>query len=256
MVFAQGGAEPNNVDSVIGRLVRSGLWREGEGPAGEPATAKPLASSEEQPLPPSTDNSAAISEAAVNESSAVGPAQPHAHASGDEESIESYMERLMHRVRGSSSLSQSTPKPASAVLSNSTPSPVPEQAKEPEQAAPAEENPSSTQVRRRAAPELPTDLSAMRELANTAARTAIDSHARKRKGKQATTKLFGASVTIILSAVLGYWAWQQQSFDAAGAAAIGALVGFYWCLSAVGRLFGLRRERTAEEQEAPPAENK
>jgi hypothetical protein len=256
MVFAQGGEEPNNVDSVIGRLVRSGLWREGEGPPSEPEAAEPQVSSEEQPLPPSTDDSAAISEAAVNESSAVGPVQPHGHASGEEESIESYMERLMHRVRGSTSLSQSTSKPPSAVLSNSTPMPAPEPAKEPEQAGPPEDNPSSTQVRRRAAPELPTDLSAMRELANTAARTAIDSHARKRKGKQATTKLFGATATIILSAVLGYWAWRLQSFDAAGAAAIGGLVGLYWCLSAVGRLFGLRRERTAEEPEAPPADKK
>ena len=79
----------------------------------------------------------------------------------------------------------------------------------------------------------------MRELANTAARTAIDSHVRKRKGKQATGKLFGASATLVLSTVLGYWAWQLQSFDAGAGAGIGGVVGLYWCLSAVGRLFGL-----------------
>jgi hypothetical protein len=166
------------------------------------------------------------------------------------------MERLMQRVRGSSPVPESTSKPASAVLSDSNPRPAPEQAKEQEPAASTEEDPSSTQFRRRPAPELPTDLSAMRELANSAARTAIDSHARKRKGKQATTKLFGASATIVLSIVLGYWAWQLQSFDAAGAAAIGGLAGLYWCLGAVVRLFGLRRERTLEEPEAPSTDKK
>jgi hypothetical protein len=53
--------------------------------------------------------------------------------------------------------------------------------------------------------------------------------------------------------VLGYWAWQLQSFDAGAAASIGGVVGLYWCLSAVGRLFGLRRTATPVEDAANAA---
>jgi hypothetical protein len=95
----------------------------------------------------------------------------------------------------------------------------------------------------------------MRELANTAARTAIDRHARKHKGKQATSKLFGASGTVALSAVLAYWAWNLQSPQVGAAAGIGVIMGLYWSLSAAGRLFGLRRPSKSDEEEVntPPS---
>ena len=93
----------------------------------------------------------------------------------------------------------------------------------------------------------------MRELANTAARSAIDKHVRKHTGKQATGKLFGACLTVCASLVLAYWAWYGQSLPATVGAAIGGCVGLYWTWAAVRRLFSLMRlnqEQPAVEDEA------
>jgi len=248
MVFHQGGDEASNVDNVIGRLVRSGLWRDDEAPAAEAEVAAPQPSSQDQAPPPVVGEVPPVSASpAVDESPVAGPIRPTPSHSSEDESIESYMERLMLRVRGSSPVAQSSWKPATSALADSAPRTTPEATADSTPAAPGEEKPANDYSPRRTAPELTSDLSAMRELANTAARTAIDSHVRKRKGRQATGKLFGASATLVLSTVLGYWAWQLQSFDAGAAASIGGVVGLYWSLSAAGRLFGLRRAATPVE---------
>jgi hypothetical protein len=59
--------------------------------------------------------------------------------------------------------------------------------------------------------------------------------------------LFGAFLTVGLSATLGYWAWQTNSLQAAAGAIIGGSLGAHWLLSAARRLFKLRRLDTAQE---------
>jgi hypothetical protein len=92
-------------------------------------------------------------------------------------------------------------------------------------------------------------MTAMRELANSAARSAIDKHVRKHTGKQVTGKLFGACLTVCTSLVLGYWAWKAQSLPATVAAAIGSCIGLYWMWAAIRRLFSLMRLNRPQEDQ-------
>jgi hypothetical protein len=154
---------------------------------------------------------------------------------GDDESIESYMDRLLKRVR-------STP-PAAGSKAPSAAAPVevaPPPAPSPARVEQIVEEPPEY-LPRTAAPELPANLSAMRELANTAARTAIDRHVRKHTGRQAAGRLVAAGLTIATSALLSYWAWRAHSLQAGVGAGIGGCVGLYWTLAALRRLLGAMR---------------
>src|SRR5439155_7908700 len=102
----------------------------------EPEDAAPQLSSEDHSqLASENGPSASSSSPAADPMPDIGPARPAPAASGDEESIESYMERLMQRVRGSTALSQSSSKSLPTLISNSTPLPAPEPTPEPEPAA-------------------------------------------------------------------------------------------------------------------------
>jgi hypothetical protein len=106
---------------------------------------------------------------------------------------------------------------------------------------------------RRPVPELATNISAMRELANTAARSAIDRHVRQHTGKQAAGKLLGAGLTIVASGLLGYWAVRAASLPAGVAAVIGGCAGCYWTWAAYRRLTAFRRlnQISALESQTP-----
>ena len=102
----------------------------------------------------------------------VMPAQPS--SAQQEDSIENYMAKLLSRVRGSEE-SRETPSPDAAgkqaeAATGAAAVPAPE-VEEPIQPQPI--------VRRVPVPEPPERLSQMRELANSAARSAIDTHAKK-----------------------------------------------------------------------------
>jgi hypothetical protein len=153
--------------------------------------------------------------------------------SGDDESIECYMDRLLKRVRSASPAATATAPPAALRFETAAP---PAQA--PANAQPADDE---VYVPRTTAPELPANLSAMRELANTAARTAIDQHVRKHTGRQAAGRLVAAGLTISTSVLLSYWAWRAHSLQAGVAAGIGGSVGMYWTFAALRRLFGAMR---------------
>jgi hypothetical protein len=114
---------------------------------------------------------------------------------------------------------------------------------------PVEEN-DAEYCPRRTAPELTTNMSAMRELANTAARSAIDRHVRQHTGKQAAGKLVGACLTVLASGVVGYWAARAHSLPAGVAAAIGGCVGVHWTWAAFRRLTTLRRLNQLSAAEA------
>jgi hypothetical protein len=159
----------------------------------------------------------------------VGSVEP-----SDEESIEKYMERLMQRVRGDSTSGARPPLAAvfQAAAEQAKPAqrvPAPE-ADAPQPVTPEEYVPRSQ------APEQSQNLAAMRELANSAARSAIEKHHQKSHGKQAAGRLLGAGIVLLGSALLGYWAWHSHSLAAGVGAAIGLVTGTLWALRGLGRL--------------------
>jgi hypothetical protein len=87
--------------------------------------------------------------------------------------------------------------------------------------------PSAIMPRNRA-PELTSNLAAMREVANSAARTAIVKHARTSGGKLALAKSVGAVLTLVCSLVAAYFAYRTNSMYAGIGAAIGGLAACYW----------------------------
>jgi hypothetical protein len=233
-------ADAGNVDTVLSRLVKAGLWREGETPPSEQAA---LAGGNDSgsPVPTATADVPGPAVAASVADIADG-GRDSTGVCGEEESIESYMERLLKRVKGDSTpISSAAPmkfKPATAAPPAAVPATT---------APPAEQTAYDRQVEseeyspRRTAPELSTNLTAMRDLANSAARSAIDRHVRKHTGKQVAGKLTGAFLTVTASGLLSYWAWKTNSFQAAVGAGIGGAAGAYWTLAAIRRLFGLMR---------------
>jgi hypothetical protein len=230
-------SDSGDVDELLGRLVRAGLWRSDEPAPSEPENYTPPARLATAAAP-SPDESEPADEPLPMPTAIV----PAPIESGEEESIESYMERLMKRVRGDAPVAgrlqpvaAPVELPQPATPESATPEPVQEAA-----AQPAEE-PVGDFSPRRTAPELATNMSAMRELANTAARTAIDRHVRQHTGKQAAGKLLGAFLTVAASSLLGYWAVRVQSLPAGAGSLIGGSVGAYWTWAAIKRLASLRR---------------
>ena len=115
----------------------------------------------------------------------------------DVESIDDYMAQLLKRVRGVGSAyqgpaSQAPERPARAAQS------VADSSSQPTSSPPipvVEEVPAKL-ARRAPAPELSSDLAAMRELANLSARAAIDKHAYRNWGRAAFGKLTIALLAI------------------------------------------------------------
>ena len=240
--------DSREVEAVLSRLVQSGLWRQGELAGG--ADHAPAAAPEAEASP----SSAAVGtpRPAGWATSADGPSVGAGNVAGDgEESIESYMERLMKRVRGDAPAAHAAP--FSAALHDSQPQSgaTPPVAARPAVASePACEESSEPYSPRRTAPELSTNLSAMRELANTAARSAIDRHVRQHTGRQVWGRLIGAGMTVTASLVVGFWAARAHSLPAAVAAAIGGGLGGYWSWAAFRRLAALRRINRVQLEKA------
>jgi hypothetical protein len=88
----------------------------------------------------------------------------------------------------------------------------------------------------------------MRDLANSAARSAIEQHIRKHTGKQAAGKLFSAFLTLIASVVLAFAAWKIHSIEAGVAAGLGAFMGVRWTLVALRRIFTVMRLNRPQQQ--------
>jgi hypothetical protein len=81
----------------------------------------------------------------------------------------------------------------------------------------------------------------MRDLANTAARTAIETHIRKHTGRQAIGKLVTATLIITTSTVLAFWSWRSHSVAAGIGAGVGAAAGVWWTLAALRRIANVSR---------------
>jgi hypothetical protein len=228
---AQQTCDSAEVNSALGRLASAGVWRESE-QSEQPAMAEP------PPAPPRFV-------AATENLAPPAPRMAQQPASGDsEESIESYMERLMQRVRGDegpapTSMSQTgVTQTASKPITSSFAAPPAEDvgstmvaAFMPEGSAGNEPTPAEV-APRRPSPDLTANLSAMRELANSAANAAINLHGRNKDRSRANRKLLGACLTLSASVVLSYFSWEAGSMPGMAGAVAGCSIAAYWMLGA------------------------
>lgn len=125
----------------------------------------------------------------------------------DEDDIQDYMAQLMKRVGGSPAASQSTPQPAAApkpepVVSEVTVEPEPEP--EADMTQPLLD--PSEFVPRAVAPEATGGLKALRAVANTSTRSAINRHQNRRLDSKALISLILTLVAAVVALVTGYLA--------------------------------------------------
>jgi hypothetical protein len=182
--------------------------------------------------------------------------QPSAHEQGDDgESIENYMSGLLQRLRTgkaegperntiSTAPAQrpSTPLTAERPPGVEKPKPVPSTTKE--------------FVPRALPPELTTDLSAMRALANNTARRAIDMHQRRGQVRATKGKLLIAGVALVISIAL-MWFSTGGNRLALLASVLSLLVSAYWIrryvlLTRKTRSSGKEASDGAEAKKAQP----
>ncbi|MDX1927525.1 MAG: hypothetical protein SFV81_13470 [Pirellulaceae bacterium] len=177
----------------------------------EPATVEPASFAEEtieQEVEPEPTP-------AVSSQTSFEPSASSSAESGEEESIEDYMKRLMARMRGGSLEDEPKPAPAPAVSVAPAPTqpadsmsssklPLPGAATE--RASVSTTGPFNPEeyVPKALAPEKTRNMAAMRELANTSARSAIQVSARRRYGTAIALKLaialigLGVGITLVM----------------------------------------------------------
>lgn len=170
-----------------------------------------------------------------------------------DESIESYMERLLNRVRGEAG---TAPASDSGKITNPRMTQVPQ---EPEQnvrmtTTTADFVDHSEYVPRSQAPEQVHQLSALRELANTAARSAIEHHAKKNQRlTSANTNVAAMGLAaggLALALVAAYTGMWQVWVAAGGAIGGSALMGGKFLKDALGTT----QQPKASETQEPSAE--
>ena len=168
----------------------------------------------------------------------------------DDDSIEAYMFRLLKRVRGDAPPPVQPRPTAQAQPPAQPPAPPPTAKQGPEsesetkitgEGASSEPSPVAVEpeqppqfLPRSRAPELTTNLAAMREVANSAARDAIAKHQRRTGGQKALAQSVGAVLTLFCATAAAYFAWRKLSIPAGVGAGIGLLAGLYWGGKAVG----------------------
>jgi hypothetical protein len=187
-------------------------------------------------------------------------------AASEEESIEDYMARLLQRVRGddqpaSAGARRTEPAYVPPPRVTSTASTLPKETKQISINVVESDDKPSDFLPRSQAPELSSNLKAMRELANESARTAIHTSARKRGGASAASKFFVAGVAIALGVVLLLVARSLGNLALCGAAAllvIGLLFGLRGVLAVRRAVLYSRQQRTPAPgqpaEQAAPAE--
>ncbi len=149
----------------------------------------------------------------------------------DEESIESYMQQLLSRVRGDAPPSGSGPNPVYKAA-------VAPQSKDVEQkpkaveAKPINTTPVTKEeyIPRSTAPEQSMSLAAMREVANSQARSALQTHAKKVGKRKSSGRFFASAVALALGATGLSWGIQTSSLPATAGGLIGLIVGAYWLI--------------------------
>jgi hypothetical protein len=188
-------------------------------------------------------------EAAADRQSADLDGRPSGGRAGpgneEEESMDTYTARWLARVRGTSDLPASAPEPE----------PEPESPRPPES---GQETSEPVDFPRRAtAREKHIDLSAMRELANLSASSALSNYARRLSSRAARGKLWVAVVTLAAgAAVLWLGGWPEASDLSSRIATVSFVVALFWLAqyaSLRGRVrAGQSVDRDDRQAAAPP----
>jgi hypothetical protein len=163
-------------------------------------------------------------------------------AGEDDDSIRQYMDQLMRRVRGESTQTSSLTTPAEpkqAIKQEPVAAPV-DAAKNAEAATPPEVMSSDQYTPRSSAPEKTDNLAKMREVANTSARTAIDTASKAERQKAAAVNLLMATAAAGAGATLiGYSsAGMPVVRYVTAATALGAAA--WWAYCAVTYALGMK----------------
>ena len=188
---------PVSASDVLAKMGHENAWQDGID--GETAAANDPALQDDG-IQPSFSAGEAPAEAQIDP-----VVEPAAGGGDSEESIEDYMARLLQRVRGSdedpASISAGTPakEPAATISPNTADKSAEEAADNSENETQDPDEPAAEYTPRKQAPELSSNMDALRELANESARAAIDSSVRRRSGATAA----GRFVVAIVAAVIG-----------------------------------------------------
>jgi Inner membrane component of T3SS, cytoplasmic domain len=261
-------AEPAaEVDSVVNRLAQAGLWKgnDGDSQEGEDLSAEDPAPLKPMYKPPSfleqasemarQEEAAGIAEqspaASVPSEKGATRAISPASSEGDDDSIEQYMSRLLGRVRGEATVATAAPAVREIQPPVTAPPPV---------IAPAtSEAPDLTKgyVPRTYVPEQPERLSQMRELANSAAQSALHTHAMKHQNRATKQKSLVALLSLIGAGSLFVAGSTTGSRIAIlGSACFTVLCGVMSVRALLGGFRQMRLKRPGESGDTPaPAEN-
>lgn len=241
---ASATSKTGDIETVLGRLVRAGLWRDEAESSQQPLRERPVSASvdrgaSDRPSSALNERPASVQAEpppALSREPSGTPESPPATlarqpvAEEEEESIEAYMARLLERVRGDSGTS---PAPREVDVA---PPPTPAPPPSPAPSEPAQKLTPEAYVPRTSAPESQTHLSALREVANVAARVAVTRYTRRRAATEAAGKLLRGLLTGAGGLAAAYWAWRAGSLPGLVGATIGGLTGVAWMLGAMKKL--------------------
>ncbi len=223
-------ANPIEEDSVVNRLKQAGLWKGSDSnfEEGSIAPAEDVAD-DVQPSP----------EQAVETTAVYNP--PPAGNHDDEDSIEQYMSRLLNRVRGGNTPVAGSQAPVVSQPAAAKPAPAKNAEVGESPAEPKEYLP------RAQAPELSERMSLMRELANSAANSALHTHDRQHQKRDTKQKSLVALISLIGAASLFIAACVTGSFLAWIGSIIFVAVCCVMCMRAITG--GFRQMRLTQPQE-------
>jgi hypothetical protein len=251
------GAAPVDLAAVFRKLGASGVLREEQ--PDDAATPEPRL--HESKLKPQEDQPAA------EPPGFPGLPQPTHH--GEEESIEDYMLRLFDRVRAGTGMEKSAlvgcqgAPPLSS--DRATPQAGDKARQESAFPSPAAPRRAPAEIAPRAvAPEKASGLTAMRELANLSAQTALSRHARRQMTRTSRIKLGVAAAGLVAGGLLTWMWWRNAAGPLVLSAALVSFVtalfwGLQYALLAGHMIFSRtrhfdRHSPRGEPREAPPAE--
>ena len=258
------------VSSVLDRLREAGLWK-GEGTAKAdqlPSSAPPLDESgpglcrlnEAGPIghdevlaetpPPSRDETDNLSQLARPRPAPASLLNPPASEQNEaDDSIESYMSRLMARLKTTDveePRKTGNRTDSRSLRQTSAPPPPPPPPK------PTDSRPLTclTELAPRSqAPELNANLAAMRELANSAARSAIETHQQKSGKQKVNMRTINTLMALLVCSGLLYVWSRTSSYVALGGVGLSLLWAIGSSLVATLQSLKLRKAEKANEKE-------
>ena len=168
------------------------------------------------------------------------PSEPDEYEEKEEESIDDYMSRLMERIHATTDAPEQGDQPqVSRPPRPAEPASQADSEADSEVSQPDEPTPSRRAIPRRrkpvdlspraVAPEKLGGLSAMRELANMSAHTAIDRHARRQMVSAKRSNLLVAIAGLVVGGALLWMWWAMKTGDLTFySAMVSSLVALFW----------------------------